>query len=119
MRFAMRGDIYAWELKKGKQAMQARVQGSWTFNSIYPVLEAALAGFGLAYIPEELARPHIQSGRLQAVLKDWCPTFPGLHIFFASRRQSSPALSLIVEALRIRRKPSSERQANPRRAAAG
>jgi DNA-binding transcriptional LysR family regulator len=103
MRFSVRGGVYAWELKKGKRNLQVRVEGSWTFNSIYPVVEAALAGFGLAYMPEELARPHIESGRLQAVLKDWCPTFPGLHIFFASRRQSSPALSLIVETLRYRR----------------
>ncbi|WP_262269912.1 LysR family transcriptional regulator [Microvirga yunnanensis] len=103
MRFSMRGGVYAWELTKGKRNLQVRVEGSWTFNSIYPVVEAALAGFGLAYMPEELARPHIESGRLQAVLKDWCPTFPGLHIFFASRSQSSPALSLIIEALRYRR----------------
>ncbi|QRM29101.1 LysR family transcriptional regulator [Microvirga sp. VF16] len=103
MRFSMRGGVYAWELKKGKRNVQVRVEGSWTFNSIYPVVEAALAGFGLAYMPEELARPYIGSGQLQAVLKDWCPTFPGLHIFFASRRQSSLALSLIVETLRYRR----------------
>lgn len=103
MRFSMRGGVYAWELRKGQRHLQVRVEGSWTFNGIYPVIDAALAGFGLAYMPEELARPHIKSGRLQTVLKDWCPTFPGLHIFFVSRRQSSPALSLIVEALRYRR----------------
>ena len=103
MRFSARGDVYAWELKKGKRNVRMRVDGPWTFNSIYLVLEAALAGFGLAYIPEELAAPHIASGRLQPVLKDWCPTFPGLHIFYAGRRQSSPALSLIVETLRYRR----------------
>lgn len=103
MHFSMHTGVYAWELKKGKRNLQVRVEGSWTFNCIYPVIEAALAGFGLAYMPEELARPHIKSGRLQAVLRDWCPTLPGLHIFFASRRQSTPALSLIVEALRYRR----------------
>lgn len=103
MRFSMRGGVYAWELRKGERNLQVRVEGAWTFNCIYPVIDAALAGFGLAYMPEELARPHIKNGRLQTVLKDWCPTFPGLHIFFASRRQSSPALSLIVEALRYRR----------------
>lgn len=102
-RYSNRGGIYAWELKKGKRNLQVRVEGPWTFNSIYPVLDAALAGFGLAYVPEELALPHIASGRLQPVLKDWCPTFPGLHIFYASRRQSSSALSLIVETLRYRR----------------
>lgn len=103
MRFSIRGGVYAWELRKGKRNLQVRVEGPWTFNCIYPAVDAALAGFGLAYMPEELALPHIASGRLQPVLKDWCPTFPGLHIFYASRRQSSPALSLIVEALRYRR----------------
>ena len=102
MRLSMRGGAYAWELKKGKQNLRVRVEGSWTFNGIYPVFEAALAGFGLAYIPEVLARPHIKSGQLQAVLKDWCPTYPSLHIFFASKGQSS-ALSLIVEELRYPR----------------
>lgn len=103
MRFSMRGGVYAWELKKGKLNVQVRVDGPWTFNGIYPVLDAALAGFGLAYMPEELAQPHIESGRLLSVLKDWCPTFPGLHIFYANKRQLSPALSLIVETLRYRR----------------
>lgn len=107
MRFSIRGGVYAWELMKGKRNLQVRVDGPWTFNSIYPVLDAALAGFGLAYMPEELARPHIDSGRLLPILKDWCPTFPGLHIFYASRRQCSPALSLIVETLRYRRQRSS------------
>lgn len=68
--------MYAWELRKGKRNLRVRVEGSWTFNGIYPVIEAALAGFGLAYMPEELALPHIKSGRLQTVLKYWCPTFP-------------------------------------------
>lgn len=100
MRFSMRGDVYAWALRKGNQNLRVRVEGPWTFNCIYPVIEAALAGSGLAYMPEMLARPHVQSGRLRPVLKDWCPTFPGLHLYFASRHPSSPALSLVVEALR-------------------
>ncbi len=101
-RFSGRGGLYAWELKKGKRALQVRVSGPWTFNSTYLVVDAALAGAGLAYLPEELALHHIASGRLQPVLRDWCPTFPGLHIYYASRRQLSPALSLIVETLRYR-----------------
>ncbi|GJH27082.1 LysR family transcriptional regulator [Caballeronia novacaledonica] len=100
VRFSPRGSVYAWELKKGKRDVQVRVEGSWTFNCIYPALDAALAGFGLAYMPEEIARQHVDGGRLQPVLKDWCPTFPGLHICYVSRRESSTALSLIVETLR-------------------
>ncbi|ALM84255.1 LysR family transcriptional regulator [Bordetella sp. N] len=103
MRFSARGGIYAWELKKGEESLQVRAEGAWTFNSIYLVVDAALAGFGLAYMPEGLARPHIKSGRLKPVLKDWSPTVPGLHIFFAKKRHSSAALALIVEELRYRR----------------
>jgi DNA-binding transcriptional LysR family regulator len=102
LRFSIRGGVYAWELKKGKRNLRVRVNGTWTFNCIYPAVEAALAGLGLAYMPEALAARHIAAGRLQPVLSEWCPTFPGLHIFYANRRQSSPALSLVVETLRCR-----------------
>ena len=101
-RFSSRAGVYAWELSKGKRKVQIRVDGPWTFNSTYLVLDAALSGAGLAYVPEQLAIPHLASGRLVSVLKDWCPTFPGLHIYYTSR-QVSPALSLIVETLRHRR----------------
>jgi DNA-binding transcriptional LysR family regulator len=101
-RFSSRAGVYAWELSKGKRKLQIRVDGPWTFNSTYLVLDAALSGAGLAYVPEQLAIPHLASGRLVSVLKDWCPTFPGLHIYYTSR-QVSPALSLIVETLRHRR----------------
>ncbi|SOE46785.1 transcriptional regulator, LysR family [Caballeronia arationis] len=101
-RFSSRAGVYAWELSKGKRKVQIRVDGAWTFNSTYLVLDAALSGAGLAYVPEQLAIPHLASGRLVSVLKDWCPTFPGLHIYYTSR-QVSPALSLIVETLRHRR----------------
>jgi DNA-binding transcriptional LysR family regulator len=100
MRFSMRGGVYAWELAKGKRNLEVNVAGAWTFNSIYAVIDAALAGFGLAYMPFELAKEHISSGRLQTVLEDWCPTFPGLHLFYPSHRQTSSALSVVVDALR-------------------
>jgi DNA-binding transcriptional LysR family regulator len=80
--------------------MQVRVDGQLTFNGTYQMLNAALGGMGLAFIPEELARPHVEAGRLRWVLEDWYPTFPGLHIFYASRREYSKALSVVVEALR-------------------
>jgi len=102
MRFSMRGGLYAWELKKGKRSLEVRVSGAWTFNSIYAVIDATLAGFGLAYMPLELAKDHIASGRLQTVLEDWCPTFPGLHLFCPSHRQTSSALSVVVDALRYK-----------------
>jgi len=100
LRLSPKGDVVPWELRKGTQHLQVHVEGPWTFNSIYPAIDAALAGCGLAYMPEQLTLPHIESGRLLPLLKAWWPTFPGLHIFFASRDLSSAALSLVVEALR-------------------
>ena len=61
-----------------------------------------LAGFGLAYLPEDMVRPHIEAGRLHQVLDDWCPLFPGYHLYYPSRRQPSPAFALLVDALRYR-----------------
>ncbi|MDR6713889.1 DNA-binding transcriptional LysR family regulator [Pseudomonas hunanensis] len=102
VRPCLRGEITPWQFRKGEQGLQVRVEGSWTFNSVYQAIEAARSGSGLAYVPQELARPYISSGSLQVVLKDWRTSCPGLHIFYGDHRQSSPALSLIVEALRYR-----------------
>ena len=67
------------------------------------MLNAALAGFGLAYVPEDVAQPHLVQGRLKRVLDDWCPPFPGYHLYYPSRRHSSPAFALLVDALRYGR----------------
>ncbi|MBC8641369.1 LysR family transcriptional regulator [Caballeronia sp. EK] len=92
--------IYAWELQKGKRAVQARVSGQMIFNSQPQMIRAALDGYGLAFVPEEAVQPHIRSGKLQAVMKDWCPSFPGMHVYYPSRRQSSRAFTIVLDALR-------------------
>lgn len=102
LRLPTRGGLYAWELKKGKRELQVRVDGQLTCNGVYQMINAAVSGNGLAFVPEELARRHLSEGRLQHVLADWCPTFPGLHIFYASRRESSRAMAVVVDALRYR-----------------
>ena len=102
LRLPTRGALYAWELKKGRRETTVRVEGQVVVNSTYQKLRAALDGAGLAFLPEELAAPHVAAGRLQWVLEDWFPTFPGLHIFYPSRREHSRALSVVVEALRYR-----------------
>lgn len=94
------GGIAAWALRNGERNLQVRVEGAWTFNCVYPVLNAALAGCGLAYLPGDLAAPHIAGGRLVSVLQDWCPVVPGLHIYYANRLDTSSALSLVVATLR-------------------
>ena len=88
--------------KKANRELKVRVEGQLVFNGTAQMLNAALAGFGLAYVPEDLAQPHLARGRLKRVLEDWCPRFAGYHLYYPSRRQHAPAFALLVEALRYR-----------------
>jgi DNA-binding transcriptional LysR family regulator len=106
LRLPTHGAFYAWELKKGSREVQVRVEGQLAFNGTYHMLDAALAGYGLAYLPSDLAQPHVAAGRLVRVLDDWCPTFPGLHAYYASRSESSRAMALVIDSLRYRPKMS-------------
>ncbi len=102
LRLPTRGGLYAWEFAKGGHEVRVRVDGQLTFNESGPMLDAALAGFGLAYVPEDSVQAHLADGRLVRVLADWCPSYPGYHLYYPSRRQPTPAFSLLVEALRYR-----------------
>jgi DNA-binding transcriptional LysR family regulator len=102
MRLPTYGELYAWEFEKGNRELKVRVDGQLVFNDLTQRLNAALAGLGLAYLPEDVAQPHVARGRLKRVLEDWCPPFPGYHLYYPSRRQSSPAFALLVDALRYR-----------------
>lgn len=102
LRLKTLGGLYAWEFEKNAREMKVRVEGQTTFNGTTQILNAAVAGFGLAYVPHQLAQPHIARGRLRRVLADWCPPFAGYHLYYPSRRQSSAAFVLLVEALRHR-----------------
>ncbi len=103
LRLPTRGGLYAWEFEKGKRQLKVHVEGQLVFNGTAQMLSAALAGFGLAYVPEDLVQPHLAKGRLKRVLEDWCPPFSGYHLYYPSRRQLTPAFALLVEALRYRR----------------
>ena len=96
------GAIYAWEFEKNGQAFTVKVEGQLVFNSIMHVLNAAVDGLGLAYVPEQLVAPYLAEGRLKEVLADWCPTFEGYHLYYPNRRQASPAFTAFVEALKYR-----------------
>ncbi|UCU99622.1 LysR family transcriptional regulator [Acidovorax radicis] len=100
LRLMSHGDLYAWELKKGRQKVNVRVEGQLVFNGTRPILHAALAGFGLGYVPHEVARPYIAKRLLKQVLDDWCPTFPGYHLYYPNRRQLTRAMTVLIEALR-------------------
>jgi DNA-binding transcriptional LysR family regulator len=102
LRLQTYGGLYAWEFEKDGRELKVRVEGQLTFNGTVQMLNAALAGFGLAYVPEDLAQPHLAKGRLKRALEDWCPPFSGYHLYYPSRRQSSAAFTLLVDALRYR-----------------
>jgi len=94
------GGLYAWELEKGNRELKVRVEGQLVLNGTAQILEAAIAGMGLAYLPEDMALAPLAGGRLRRVLDDWCPPYAGYHLYYPSRRQSSPAFALLVDALR-------------------
>ncbi|MBW8445524.1 MAG: LysR family transcriptional regulator [Arenimonas sp.] len=97
------GGIYAWEFEKEGQEIRVRVDGQLVFNDVRQVLTAALDGYGLAFLFEDMVRDHLAQGRLLAVLDDWTPPFTGYHLYYPSRRHASPAFSLLVNALRYQR----------------
>jgi DNA-binding transcriptional LysR family regulator len=95
-----RGGLYAWEFERAGRELKVRVEGQLVFNGTYQMLNAALAGGGLAYVPEDLVEGYMR-GKLTRVLEDWCPPFAGYHLYYPHRRQT-PAFTLLVEALRYR-----------------
>ncbi|WP_191579333.1 LysR family transcriptional regulator [Achromobacter insolitus] len=105
LRLPTHGGLYAWDFEKDGRALSVRVNGQTVFNNTFLMLQAALDGMGLAYVPYDLVKPHIEAGRLAPVLEDWWPVFPGYHLYYANRRQLSPALALVIEALRYRHDP--------------
>lgn len=102
LRLPTYGGLYAWEFEKPRRKINVRVDGQLVFNGLGLILDAALAGLGLAYLPQDMVAEPLAKKRLKQVLSDWCPPFSGYHLYYPSRRQTSPALALLVEALRYR-----------------
>jgi DNA-binding transcriptional LysR family regulator len=100
LRLPTAGGLYAWEFEKGDRELRVRVEGQLVFNTATLAVKAALAGAGLAFAPEDRVRDHVSEGRLIRVLADWCPPFPGFHLYYPSRRQPTPAFAVLVNALR-------------------
>jgi DNA-binding transcriptional LysR family regulator len=103
MRHETAGGLYAWEFEKDSQALRVRVNGQLTFNNSYAMIDAAVNGYGVAYVPENIVERHIASGELVQVLDDWSPFFDGYFLYYPSRRQNLPAFKVIVDALRDHR----------------
>ncbi|HCL3332640.1 TPA: LysR family transcriptional regulator [Pseudomonas aeruginosa] len=103
MRMQSGGGLYAWDFQRKDRHVNVRVDGQLIFNTAPNIVDAALAGLGIAWLPEEEFAPHIEEGRLLRVLENWCPPFPGYYLYYPNRRQPSPAFSLVVDALRYTR----------------
>lgn len=97
------GGLYVWDFERRGRQVNVRVDGQLVFNTTQPQVDAALAGLGVTLLPEDEVMPHIEAGRLVRVLEDWCPPFGGYHLYYPSRRQPSPAFSLVLDALRTAR----------------
>ncbi|TKD34284.1 LysR family transcriptional regulator [Azotobacter chroococcum] len=110
LRLPTHGGLWAWEFGKDGRQMNVRVNGQLTYNSIYDCLDAAMAGLGVAYVPEDMAQPYIRTGHLVSVLEDWCPYWSGYHLYYPSRRQPSGAMSLLIAALRYEPQSSPARE---------
>jgi DNA-binding transcriptional LysR family regulator len=102
LRMATHGGLYAWEFLQDGRILNVQVPGQIVFNTSTQLLNAALEGYALTYAPEDVIQPYVEAGRLVRVLDEWCPTFPGYHLYYPSRRQSLPAFALVVEALKLR-----------------
>jgi DNA-binding transcriptional LysR family regulator len=102
LRFPTYGGLYAWEFEKGGRALNVRVDGQMTVNDSSLALLAAFEGLGIAYLPEDQVLPLIAENRLVRTLEEWCPPFPGYHLYYPSRRQHSSGFAVLIEALRYR-----------------
>lgn len=102
IRHSVGGSVYAWEFEKAGRSLTVKVSGQLTANSNIHILNATLDGVGLAYIPDFMARPYLESGQLKEVLADWCPYFPGFHLYYPNRRNTSPAFTAFVNAVRYK-----------------
>ena len=94
------GGLYVWDFERRRKEVNVRVDGQLIFNTSTHIVQAAVAGLGVGYLPEEEFEPHLQEGRLVRVLEDWCPPFSGYYLYYPSRRQPSPAFTLVANALR-------------------
>jgi DNA-binding transcriptional LysR family regulator len=101
-RFTQGDGLFTWRFEKDGRKLNVRVEGQLVFNDVSALLNAAVEGFGVAYLPEPYAQPHLSSGELVRLLEDWCPSLSGYHLYYPSRRQPSPAFSVLVDAIRYR-----------------
>lgn len=109
LRLPTYGGLYAWEFERAGRELKVRVEGQLVFSNVSQIVDAALSGFGLAYVPADMVQQHIGKGRLTHVLGEWCPPWSGYHLYYPSRRQPSAAFTLLLDALRYRPESNARR----------
>ncbi|WP_369931266.1 LysR family transcriptional regulator [Xanthomonas sp. NCPPB 2632] len=102
LRLPTYGSLYAWDFEKDGREVKVRVEGQLILDGMNAIVRAAQAGLGLAWVPEDVVSPHVEAGQLVRVLENWCEPFAGYHLYYPNRRQTAPALTLLVDALRYR-----------------
>ena len=102
LRMVSAGSLYAWEFDKAGRELRVRVEGQLVLNDVDLVVEAAVAGHGIAFLLEGEFKAQLASGALVRVLEEWCEPFDGYYLYYPSRQQSSPAFRMLLEALRYR-----------------
>jgi DNA-binding transcriptional LysR family regulator len=100
LRLPTHGGLYPWEFSRGENEFRVRVTGPLILNSALQILDACLAGVGLAQLSDTHVAPYLASGQLQEVLGDWSDSFPGYHLYYPSRRQQTAAFRAVLEQLR-------------------
>ncbi|MGB9096822.1 LysR family transcriptional regulator [Erwinia sp.] len=102
LRMVSAGGDYVWQFEEQGKEINVRVKGQLTFNTSVHIVDATLAGHGIAWLPEEEFSPYLNEGKLVRVLENWCPQFSGYYLYYPSRRQPSKAFSLVLDALRFK-----------------
>ena len=102
LRHQAKGGNSVWDLEKDGRAVNVRVEGQLVVNDIAVVRQAAVEGVGLCYLPRDYLQAELDVGDLVPVLEEWCPPFPGYHLYYTSRRQQSSALAAFIAAVRYR-----------------
>jgi len=93
--------VYHWEFEKGRKSLAVAVNGPLAVDDVEVLIQAAIDGTGLAFTLEDHVSAHMASGALLRVLEDWCPPFAGYLLYYPGRRQQAPALSALIEMLRL------------------
>ncbi|MGF6316522.1 LysR family transcriptional regulator [Pseudomonas frederiksbergensis] len=102
------GSMYRWEFERGGITQEIEVSGPLTLGDVSLMVGPALQGVGLAYVFEDMVTGHLADGRLIQVLANWCPYYPGLHLYYPSRRHVPAPLKAFIDFARSAREQSRE-----------